>query len=489
MSFQSLNRNTQIAKKYPIKILQFGTGNFLRAFVDWMIHEMNDKGSFNAGVVVVPAKEQGLVALLNEQQGLYTLYLNGIKNGKAISEHQLIDCIQHAVNPYENYQEYLQIADNPHLRFVVSNTTEAGITYNEEDTLSDKPSKTFPAKLTALLYRRFKTFSGDPDKGWIILPSELIDGNGDKLKTYVLQYATDWSLGNEFIDWVENANTFCNTLVDRIVPGYPKEKIDEINLELGYDDKLVVEGEQFHLWVIEGPDWIKEELPTESAGLNVVFTNNMEPYRTSKVRILNGAHTAMVPVAYLYGIETVREAVENDLTGNFIKETIFNEICPTLDLPLEELEQFANDVLDRFRNPYLKHELISISLNSISKFKTRVLPSIMEYHERKNAFPERLLFSFASLFTFYRGEYHGKIIQLNDDPENITFFSEQWNNVGKSEISLENLVFNILSKSDFWGRDLSEIRGITEAITAKLHQIQDLGMFDALKTLNNKVQI
>ena len=482
MSFKPLNRNTISAKNYPIKILQFGEGNFLRAFVDWMIHEMNVKGDFNAGVVVVQPIEHGLINLLNEQRGLYTLYLNGIKNGNAVSEHQLIDCIQQAVNPYENYEEFLQIADNQELRFVVSNTTEAGISYHENDNPSDAPAKSFPAKLTALLHRRFKTFSGDANKGMIIIPCELIDRNGDKLKTYILQYATAWSLGYEFIDWVENANTFCNTLVDRIVPGYPKAKIEEITEELGYDDKLVVEGEQFHLWVMEGPEKIREELPTESADLNVVFTDNMEPYRTRKVRILNGAHTALVPVAYLYGIETVREAVENEATGNFIKETIFEEICPTLDLPLKELELFANDVLDRFRNPYLRHELMSISLNSISKFKTRVLPSILEYHKRKDALPEKLLFSFASLIAFYRGEYEGKEIQLNDDKKTIAFFYEQWSFVGRSEITLDKMVRNVLSKSSFWGEDLSAITGFVEGITEKLQTIQDVGMVEALRT-------
>ena len=350
-----------------------------------MIHEMNKKAGFDAGVVAVQPIDQGLINMLNDQDGLYTIYLNGIKNGEAISEHEIIDCIQRGINPYTNYDDYLANAENSDLRFVISNTTEAGIAYNPEDKLDDAPQKSYPGKLTALLFKRFEAFKGASDKGLIIIPCELIDRNGDNLKRIVLKYASDWNLGEEFIDWIEHDNIFCNTLVDRIVTGYPRDKMDAITAELGYKDNLVVEGEQFHLWVIEAPETVKEEFPSEACGLNVVFTNNMEPYRTRKVRILNGAHTTLVPVGYLYGIEKVRESLEDDVVGTYLKEAIFNEICPTLDLPEAELNQFANDVLDRFRNPYLEHALMSISLNSISKFKTRVLPSVIEFIKRKRS--------------------------------------------------------------------------------------------------------
>ena len=370
-----LNRTNNTVNTYTERILQFGEGNFLRAFANWMIHEMNKKAGFDAGVVAVQPIDQGLIKMLNDQDGLYTIYLNGIKNGEAISEHEIIDCIQRGINPYTNYDDYLANAENSDLRFVISNTTEAGIAYNPEDKLDDAPQKSYPGKLTALLFKRFQTFNAS-DKGLIIIPCELIDRNGDNLKRIVLQYAADWNLGEEFVDWIEHDNIFCNTLVDRIVPGYPRDKMDAITAELGYKDNLVVEGEQFHLWVIEAPATVKEEFPSEACGLNVVFTNNMEPYRTRKVRILNGAHTTLVPVGYLYGIEKVRESLEDEVVGTFLKDAIFNEICPTLDLPEAELNQFANDVLDRFRNPYLEHALMSISLNSVSKFKTRVLPSV-----------------------------------------------------------------------------------------------------------------
>ncbi|MFT7035140.1 MAG: tagaturonate reductase [Cyclobacteriaceae bacterium] len=473
---KKLNRSSVSAQTYPERILQFGEGNFLRAFANWMIHKMNKESGFDAGVVVVQPIDQGLIKMLNDQNGLYTLYLNGIKNGEAVSEHEVIDCIQRGLNPYDNYDEYLSIGDNPDLRFVISNTTEAGISYNEGDKLDDAPAKSFPAKLTALLHRRFKTFNGDSSKGLIFIPCELIDRNGDNLRRIILQYAADWNLGTEFTNWLENDNIFCNTLVDRIVPGYPKSKMEAITEELGYQDNLVVEGEQFHLWVIEGPDSVKDEFPSEKIGLNVVFTDNMEPYRTRKVRILNGAHTSMVPVSYLYGIETVRESVEDEVIGQYVKDVIFNEICPTLDLPEEELNSFANDVLDRFRNPYLVHALMSISLNSIAKFKTRVLPSILEYQKRKNSLPEKLVFSFASLIAFYKGEVNGKTIAVNDDQEVLQFIQTNWQSCNGNVDSLTAIVNAILSNEGFWDQDLTEVKGLAEKVVENLNDILSKGM-------------
>lgn len=473
---QELNRNTVNVNSYTERILQFGEGNFLRAFADWMIHEMNKKANFDAGVVAVQPIDQGLIKMLNDQDGLYTLYLNGIKNGKAISEHEIIDCIQRGINPYTNYTDYMAIAENPDLRFVISNTTEAGIAYNENDKLNDSPQSSFPGKLTALLHKRFQSFGGASDKGLIIIPCELIDKNGDNLKRIILQYAQDWSLGSDFIEWVNEDNIFCNTLVDRIVPGYPRDKMDAITKELGYKDNLVVEGEQFHLWVIEGPESVKEEIPAEACDLNIVFTDNMEPYRTRKVRILNGAHTSLVPVGYLYGIDRVRESIEDDVVGSFLKEAIFNEICPTLDLPESELNQFSNDVLDRFKNPYLEHELMSISLNSISKYKTRVLPSVIEYIKRKKELPNHLLFSLAALMAFYKGDRNGDEINLKDDLPVLNFFKYQWGHNNAEEI-----VHNTLMNTDFWGVDLLEFEGFEKAVLGHLELITENGMAKALK--------
>ncbi|WP_152287577.1 tagaturonate reductase [Flavicella marina] len=477
----SLNRTNASVKTYTERIIQFGEGNFLRAFANWMIHEMNKKADFDAGVVAVQPIDQGLIKMLNDQDGLYTLYLNGIKNGEAISEHEIIDCIQRGINPYENHSDYLATAENPDLRFVISNTTEAGISYNAGDILEDAPQSSYPGKLTALLYKRFQTFGGASDKGLILIPCELIDKNGDNLKRIILQYAADWNLGEEFVEWINEDNIFCNTLVDRIVPGYPRDKMDAITEELGYKDNLVVEGEQFHLWVIEGPASVKEEIPAEACGLNIVFTDNMEPYRTRKVRILNGAHTTLVPVGYLYGIDKVRESLEDEVVGNYLKNTIFNEICPTLDLSQEELNQFSNDVLDRFRNPYLEHALISISLNSTSKFKTRVLPSVLEYIKRKNSLPQGLLFSLASLISFYKGKRNGEAIALKDDASALEFFATQWANGYQASI-----VKATLANTDFWGTDLSAIEGMVEAVSMHLEAIETKGMQKALQDFIKK---
>lgn len=470
-----LNRRTVQNNTYTERILQFGEGNFLRAFANWMVHEMNHQANFDAGVVVVQPIDNGLIKLLNNQDGLYTLYMNGIKNGKVLSESKVIDCIQRGINPYEDYSGYLANAENPNLRFVISNTTEAGISYNAKDKLEDAPQASFPGKLTALLYKRFQFFKRASDKGMIVIPCELIDRNGDNLKKIVLQYAADWNLGKDFISWVENDNIFCNTLVDRIVPGYPKDKMDTITKELGYKDNLVVEGEQFHLWVIEAPETVKNEIPAEACGLNIVFTDNMEPYRTRKVRILNGAHTSLVPVGYLYGIDKVRESLEDELVGKFLQNAIFEEICATLDLPEEELKQFSNDVLDRFRNPYLEHALISISLNSTSKYKTRVLPSVLEYINRENALPKHLLFSLAALIAFYKGNRNGESIPLNDDQSALDFFTDQW---AKGDV--KTVAKETLQNLDFWGIDLTQFDGILDEVTKNLEAIINKGMKEAL---------
>ena len=479
-----LNRKTVQTTSYTERILQFGEGNFLRAFANWMIHEMNQKASFDSGVVVVQPIDGGLVSVLNDQDGLYTLYLNGIKNGKVTSEHQIIDCIQRGIDPYTDYNGYLANAENPNLRFILSNTTEAGISYNPDDQLGHAPQSSFPGKLTALLFKRYQIFDGDPEKGLIVIPCELIDRNGDNLKRIIITYANQWDLGQEFKTWIEDHCIFCNTLVDRIVPGYPKDKMDTITEELGYEDKLVVEGEQFHLWVIEGPEFLKEMIPAKESGLNIVFTDNMQPYRTRKVRILNGAHTSLVPVAYLYGIDYVRESLEDPVVGKFLQETIFDCICPTLDLPEDELMQFANDVLDRFRNPYLQHALISISLNSVSKFKTRVLPSLLEYIKRKNKLPGHLLFSLAALIAFYKGDRNGVAIPLKDDSKVLAFFTDQW-----ASDNLEQIVKSTLSKKEFWGLDLTQINDLEARVLLYLQNIVIHGMKKALDDFKGDFQV
>lgn len=470
-------------REYPEKILQFGEGNFLRCFADWMFHELNKSGKFNGSVVAVQPIANGMVNMLNEQDGLYTLYLRGLKNGKPESTHETIDVISRGINPYEDFNAYLQTAENPEMRYVISNTTEAGIAFDENDTLTATPPNSYPAKLAVWLNHRFKTFNGDQTKGIHIIPCELIEKNADNLKRILLQLAEKWELGSGFVSWLNTACTFSNTLVDRIVPGYPRERIGEITEELGYEDKQVVEGEHFHLWVIEAPEQLQEELPFPSIGLDVLYVKDMTPYRTRKVRILNGAHTTLVPVAYLYGLDTVRESVEHPVVGKFIKDAIFEEIIPTLDLSKEELEQFANDVIDRFRNPYIKHLLMSISLNSWSKFETRVLPSILEYKKRTGNIPQKLAFSLAATIAFYKGKRGDEAISLNDDAALLTYLNGAWAKYDGSDDSLEDVVTEVLSLERNWKMNLNEVEGLTAAVTAHLVNIQRNGMEKAIETV------
>ncbi|MFD2033721.1 tagaturonate reductase [Belliella marina] len=462
---KSINRTNIAIQKRPVKILQFGEGNFLRGFVNWMVEEMNEKANFNGDVQIIQPLAQGLGKMLNDQDGLFHVKLQGIQNGKSIDQTKLITCVQGVNNPFEDYQGYLDLGKNPDLKFIISNTTEAGIAFDGNDHGLEKISNTFPGKLTALLYTRFSHFDGAADKGLVLIPCELIDKNGEQLKAAILNYAKLWSLSAEFVAWIEKNCTFCNTLVDRIVPGFPKDTIKEIQQDLGFEDNLVVMAEPFHLWVIEGPEDLEEIFPGPKAGLQVKFVKDQSPYRTRKVRILNGAHTALVPVAYLAGLRTVRESVEDPVIGQFIKDTIYNEIIPTLDLSEDELAQFASDVLDRFRNPFIKHELSSIALNSISKFKVRVLPSILEYKSRKGTWPKNLIKSFASLIQFYQGESNGEKIPVQDDPAIMAFFTEQWS---KSEI--ETIVKNTLSRVDFWGEDLNGQAGLADAIISSIEE-------------------
>lgn len=470
----------------PEKVIQFGEGNFLRAFVDWMIDEMNRKSGFNGSVAVVQPLRQGMVDQLNEQDGLYTLYLQGMKNGAAVREHMVIDSVSRGIDPYQHYDAYMQLAASSDLRFVVSNTTEAGIAYDANDRLEDEPQSSFPGKLTAFLYRRFQAFEGDNDKGLIIIPCELIDRNGEKLKNIVLQYAGLWQLGQEFVSWVEEANTFCCSLVDRIVPGYPKDAMAEITDELGYEDKLVVVGEQYHLWVIEGPQWIKGEWPAEEAGLNVLVVDDMTPYRTRKVAILNGAHTAMMPVAYLYGLDTVGEAIEHETVGAYVRGLLAEEIIPTLDLPREELQAFAEDVVDRFRNPFVQHYLMSISLNSISKFKTRDLPSLIRYTEITGQLPRKLIFSLSALISFYNGRRGEEKIQLADDADILEWFAALWGNWDGMDSGLRAITAEVLAADRHWGCNLNDVPGLLDLAAEYLIVIKRLGMRTALEWLMEK---
>lgn len=406
------------------KIIQFGEGGFLRGFADWMIKKVNDTTDFDGSVVVVQPIENGMCDMLSAQNCVYTHICRGIEG----VEIQKNNVISRCVKPYDNFDEYLKLAENPDFRFVISNTTEAGIEFSDNDKIIDRPAKTFPAKLTQLLKKRFDLKLG----GFVFLPCELIDKNGENLKRCILQYADLWDLGEDFKSWIENENIFCNTLVDRINTGYPKdEKID-----LDYEDNMINTSEYFHLWVIEGYNDLFKEIPFDKCGLNVILTDNLEMYRTRKVRILNGAHTSLVPYALLEGFDTVKSCVDDKRMNEHIKKCVFDDIIPTLDLPEEELKAYAEDVLTRFANPYIKHYLSSIALNSVSKFKVRVLPSITEYIKRFDKMPDTLIFAFAKLIEFYKTD------MTNDDTDVVNFMKTA-------------SVSEILKNTNLWDEDLS----------------------------------
>jgi len=463
-----LNRKSAgIASNRPVKVLQFGEGNFLRAFADWIIDLLNERTNFNGDVRIIQPLSKGTGEMINKQDGLYHVVLNGILNGKPTTVIRLIQCVRGVVNPYEDFEGYLRTAENPDLQIIISNTTEAGIAFHPDDTNPEKLPSSFPGKLTVLLYHRFKFFSGAPGKALTLIPCELIDRNGQKLRDTIIQYIRLWDLPDAFLNWIQHHTTFCNTLVDRIVPGFPKETITQIQDAIGFEDNLVVVAEPFHLWVIEGPDQVGQLMPAADAGLDVLFVKDQTPYRTRKVRILNGAHTSLVPVAYLHGLRTVREAVEDPFAGTFLKEAIEQEIIPTLDLPEKELRQFAHSVLERFRNPFIKHELSAIALNSISKYKVRVLPSILEYVSRKGKLPERLLYSLACLIRFYKGEWRGEALPVNDDPAILQRFEEAWQSGDVAYVAS-----GILSDTELWDTDLTHIPGVTERVSAHLEMLQ-----------------
>ena len=429
-------------------IIQFGEGNFLRGFFDYFLHVMNEKNLYNGKAVVIQPRAGGKCALLNEQNCNYNLYLRGIENDEVKENHHFIKSISRGIDPYENFGEYLALADNPDFRFVVSNTTEAGIEFDESCNSDDKPCKSFPGKVTQLLYKRYE----NKLNGFVFLPCELIDNNGDELKKCILKYAEYWNLGEDFISWINEKNIFANTLVDRIVTGYPADETADKHPE----DKFLDTGEIFHLWVIEGN--FEDELPLQKAGFNVIWTDDAKPYKKIKVRILNGAHTSLVAGALLSGIETVGEAMKNEVTSSFLSKAMNDEILPTIGRN-DESVSFANSVFDRFRNPFIHHKWSAISLNSVSKFSVRVLPTILEYKEKTNTYPPCLSLSLALLIYYYKNG------SPNDNPE----IAEKVKN---------NSISEILGDISLWQNDLSDMEDV---ITSYLEKIETLSPKETMK--------
>ena len=480
-----------LLKDAPERVLQFGEGNFLRAFVDYFIDMMNEKADFNSKVVLCQPIAPGLADMINEQEGLYTLFLRGFENGKKVNDKRVISCVSRCLNPYKDYDAVLACAKNPDLRFIACNTTEAGITYDPACSFTDVPADSYPGKLTQFLYKRFETFGKEPGKGFVILSCELIDNNGKELEKCVLQYAEKWKLGEEFTSWIKQENIFCSTLVDRIVTGYPRNEAASICEELGYQDNIIDTGEVFGFWVIEGPESLKKELPFEKACLPVLITDDHKPYKQRKVRILNGAHTSFVLGAYLAGQDIVRDCMEDEVICGFMNKTIYDEIIPTLTLPREELMSFAASVTERFKNPFIDHALLAISLNSTSKWKARVMPSLKGYIANTGRLPECITASFAFYIAFYRGTElteegltaarpAGNEYTVKDDRPILQFYYDHRND------DVKTLVHAVCVNEEFWGEDLSAIAGFEDAVAGYVAAIEEKGAYEVMKSCLDK---
>lgn len=525
-------------RERPVRVVQFGEGNFLRAFADYMIDIANQRGIFDGDIVIVKPRESGGLEDFHRQGCQYTVSLRGIVDGEAQILNRQISSVADAVNPYAEYDRYRELAEIDTLRFVVSNTTEAGIVFDSKDRFELEPPGTFPGKLTKFLYHRYEAFRGDRDKGLVMLPVELIDDNGSMLKKCVMQFIRHWKLGEDFRAWVDENCVFASTLVDRIVTGFPGESQQEEWEALGYEDRLLVTAEPYALWVIESPVDISGEFPLEGLSSGectssakcassmpgvmpqVIFTADQRPYKQRKVRILNGAHTSFALASFLCGNDTVKESMEDGDVRDFMERTIFDEVIPTLALPEEELKEFAGAVIGRFENPYVKHALLSISLNSVSKWRARCLPSLLGYVERFGRLPKRLAFSLAALMAFYCGIENTKSVEGADSAEGmrpmeggrskkaefsgaertdreirdgalIGCRSGQEYRIMDDRMVLEffrdssykdsrSLAAAFLGREDFFGQDLNRTEGLTDAVSGFLEDIRENGMRAAL---------
>ena len=484
---ETLNENRAKKTARPIKVIQFGEGNFLRGFVDYMLDIANEKNLFDGDIVLIKPIEYGNLDFFHQQNCRYTVSLRGRINGQEQITNRIITCIADAIDVYQEYDRYASLAKLDTLRFVVSNTTEAGIVYDETDCIELNPPKSYPGKLTKFLYERYLHFQGDLSKGLIILPVELIDDNGIKLKEAVNKLTKLWGLEEAFTEWMLDGCVFCSTLVDRIITGFPKEEAEHMWKDFGYIDHLVVTGEPFALWVIESDKEIEQELLLRKAGLPVIFTDNQKPYKQRKVRILNGAHTAFALASFMAGNDYVLESMQDTDMKEFMIKTIYDEIIPTLKLPKEDLISFAEAVINRFQNPFIKHSLLSISLNSVSKWKARCLPSLFDYVEKFSELPTHLVFSLAALIEFYSGSEikEGVLIghrgieeyPIMDDIEILEFFARNYGD------ELPKFIVNLLSMEAFWDQDLTKIPYFTQAIIEYITDIRTLGVREAIRKL------
>jgi len=506
LSEAQLPPRVEAIQQSPITILQIGEGNFLRGFVDWMIQVCREKGIYNGGIAVSQPRPSGKAKLeaLKRQDGCYTLVTRGLAGGEQVERAELISVFGAMLNPYEQWDELLKLAEQPELEVIVSNTTEAGLAYSPEPYVEGQAAASFPGKITLLLYHRFQALNGAEDKGLLLLPCELLERNGDELKRCVLQYCADWSLPDAFISWVMNHNQFLNSLVDRIVAGYPQDEAQAWFEEWGYRDELLNTAEPYHFWAIEaGAEQVEEldrKLPLRQAGLNVHLVPDLKPYQLRKVRILNGAHTLMTPLGILHGLEQVRDVMEHEQLGTFVRETVEQHIVPLLPLPVEELQEYASSVFERFCNPFIRHRLSDIAMNSISKFKVRLLPSLLAYIEQGKSVPDQLAHGFAALLRYYKvnrsadgdGSYSGLTFTgdhytVRDDMQSIEQLSKAWEAAAVAatgSAATESAVTGngssysrmaakgLLACSDVWGRDLSGHAELAAQIASCLEEME-----------------
>ena len=476
-----------ILKDAPEKVMQFGEGNFLRAFVDDFIDIANEKAGYNGKVVLVQPIGQGLTDLINSQEGLYTLYLRGSEKGRKVDDKRVISAVSRCLNPYRDWDDVLALAKSPDLELVVSNTTEAGIVHENESKFDQVPPISFPAKLTRVLYERYT--AGLP--GLTILSCELIDNNGKELLKCVNQYIDDWGLEDGFRAWINKKNLFCSTLVDRIVPGRIRdaEEVKALAAANGYDDPLTDVGEVFGFWAIEGPAELEDRLPFKKAGVPVAVVPDVTPYKKRKVRILNGAHTGFVLGAYLAGFDIVRDCMHDDTVLGFMNKMLYEEVIPTLPLDKDDLMNFASAVQDRFNNPFVNHELMSISLNSTSKWRARNMPSLLDYIEINGKLPACLTMSLAAYIAFYSNDVQaltdsglvcrrakGNEYTVSDDRWALEFY---W---AHKDDSAEALVHAVMSNTDMWGQDLTAIPGFEAAVAQDLALIRKEGALAAYRS-------
>lgn len=477
---KELNKTTVEKQDRPIRILQFGEGNFLRAFVDWQIDKANEAGITDIGIAIAQPildEQQSvlkMIEMMNAQDNMYHVYLEGVENKQPAKDIRLVQSVMDSFNPYIDYAKYESYITSPDIKIIISNTTEAGIRYEEGDDLAAQPPKSFPAKITALLHKRFQHFGGDPEMGLSIICCELIEDNGTTLHEYILRHAKYNNLGEDFISWVESACCFCDTLVDRIVPGFPRETIGEIKEEIGYDDNLVVKAELYHLWAIGGAGYerVQRELPLDKAGLHVIFMPSIKQFRDKKVRILNGSHTGMVPIALQMGCETVMDAFNTPAIEKFVNDMVAEEVIPMIDEDQDELKSFASSILERFYNPFIKHMLSSIALNSLSKWEARNYPTAKDQWFKGGVVAKHEAFTFAALLALYSGKSG---FEANDTREYVDFIQSSWDSA-----NLHDTVARIVANRDMWIEDFSQIEGFVECVADYLSDIESLGMKDAL---------